>query len=54
MHPIRRFLQWLKGLARASGGGSEFLCDTCRYHYGNACNRRERPNATACPDFKRR
>jgi hypothetical protein len=53
MNPIRRFFQWLSGLARAGGGGSEFLCDTCRYNYGNACNRPERPNATTCPDYKR-
>ena len=32
----------------------EFLCDTCRYDYGDACTRRERPNATECPDYKRR
>ena len=37
-----------------AGGGSEFLCDICRYDHGDACNRPERPNATKCPDFKRR
>lgn len=30
----------------------EFLCDTCRYDYGNVCLRRERPNALRCPDYK--
>ena len=54
MNPLRRFLQWLWGLGRASRGGSEFLCDTCRYNYGSACTRRERPNAVTCPDYKRR
>ncbi|MCK4261519.1 hypothetical protein KAU86_01600 [bacterium] len=32
----------------------EFLCDTCKYDWGNVCRRRERPNATQCPDYKRR
>jgi hypothetical protein len=32
----------------------EFLCDTCRYDYPNACTNRERPNATACVDYKKR
>lgn len=30
------------------------LCDTCRYDYGNACTRPERPNAVRCPDYKHR
>lgn len=34
--------------------GSRFLCDTCKYNYGNACWRAERPNATRCPDYRRR
>ena len=53
MNPISRFFQWLSRLGRAAGGGSEFLCDTCRYCYGSACTRPERPNATSCPDYKR-
>lgn len=32
----------------------KFLCDTCRYDYGTACHRRERPNAAKCPDYKPR
>jgi hypothetical protein len=31
-----------------------FLCDTCRYDYREACKRPERPNATQCPDYKKR
>ena len=31
-----------------------FLCDTCRYDYGTACSRPERPNARECPDYKKR
>ena len=29
-----------------------YLCDTCKYDYGNVCNRPERPNALQCPDYK--
>lgn len=36
---------------KASGG--KFLCDTCRYDYGSACRRPERPNARRCPDYRR-
>lgn len=32
----------------------QFLCDTCRYDYGKACTRPERPNAVRCPDYKKR
>ena len=28
-----------------------YLCDDCKYDYGNACRRPERPNARSCPDF---
>lgn len=33
-------------------GRSEFLCDDCKWNYGNVCTRAERPNATECPDYK--
>jgi len=32
---------------------TRFLCDSCKYDYGNACRRPERPNATKCPDYKK-
>ncbi|MEW6534128.1 MAG: hypothetical protein AB1454_00735 [Candidatus Auribacterota bacterium] len=32
----------------------KILCDTCKYDYGNACSRPDRPNARKCPDYKRR
>ncbi|MFT5051621.1 MAG: hypothetical protein ACI8QZ_003040 [Chlamydiales bacterium] len=35
-------------------GGSGYLCDRCKWDYGDACSRPERPNAHTCPDFKRR
>jgi hypothetical protein len=43
------FLRRLFALERAS-----YLCDTCKWDYGNACKRPERPNAKTCPDYKRR
>jgi hypothetical protein len=54
MGAIRRFLQWLRTLIGQAGGESEFLCDTCRYDHGAACERPERPNARKCPDYRRR
>ena len=35
-------------------GGTKFLCDTCKYDWGDACNRPERPNAIRCPDYRKR
>jgi hypothetical protein len=46
---LRTLWQRLRALF---GGG--FLCDTCRYDYGDACKRPERPNATVCPDYRRK
>lgn len=43
------FLRRLAGLGSASP-----LCDRCKFDYGDACRRPERPNALKCPDFKRR
>ena len=40
------------GLART--GSSGYLCDCCKWDYGDACKRPERPNARVCPDFKAR
>jgi len=37
-----------------SGGGGGYLCDRCKWDYGDACRRPERPNARSCPDFKGR
>lgn len=42
---------WLR---RILGLKQRVLCDDCRYDYGDACRRPERPNATTCPDYKRR
>lgn len=37
-----------------AGGGTGYLCDSCKWDYGDACKRPERPNAKVCPDYKRR
>lgn len=46
----------LKGFLRrlAALGAAAPLCDRCKWDYGDACRRPERPNAVKCPDFKRR
>ena len=31
-----------------------YLCDSCKWDYGNACSRPERPNALVCSDYKKR
>jgi hypothetical protein len=35
-------------------GSSGYLCDKCKWDYGDACRRPERPNAKTCPDYKHR
>ena len=50
MQLLRRLLNVLRGLAPRTRP----LCDTCKYDYGDACTRPERPNALQCPDYKRR
>jgi hypothetical protein len=49
MQSLRSFLRRI-----APPGGSEFLCDTCKYDHPSACRRPERPNARECPDYKRK
>ena len=47
--PFRALFSRLGG-----GGGGGYLCDRCKWDYGDACRRPERPNARSCPDFKGR
>lgn len=49
---IRRFFAWLGRAFGRLTGGSAPLCDTCRYDYGDACRRPERPNARICSDYQ--
>lgn len=48
-HQLKMFFRKLFALS-----GGEFLCDGCKYNHPNTCNRRERPNAHTCPDYKRK
>lgn len=58
MDRIRRWFRTifdrLNGWWQAQQAPGRFLCDSCRYDYGDVCNRPERPNAKRCPDYKRR
>ena len=46
---IRDFFRRLAALGPAAP-----LCDNCKFDYGDACTRPERPNARSCPDYQRR
>lgn len=55
------FWGWLRRLQRRLSDGwkqakapGQFLCDSCRYDYGNACHRVGRPNVSRCPEYKAR
>ncbi len=56
MEFVRRLMQragtFLRRLFALEGSG--YLCDRCKWDYGTACTRPERPNARTCPDFQRR
>jgi len=53
---VRRLGAQLRSLLRRLFAleGSGYLCDRCRWDYGDACRRPERPNAKTCPDYERR
>jgi hypothetical protein len=46
----RRFGEALRRIFAVSS--KRYLCDSCKWDYGNACKRPERPNALKCPDYK--
>ena len=46
----RRFIESLRRVFAMES--RRYLCDTCKYDYGNVCKRPERPNALKCPDYK--
>jgi hypothetical protein len=48
----RRITEALRGMLTLSS--RRYLCDSCKWDYGNACKRPERPNALVCPDYKRK
>jgi len=43
-----------RSVESTSPGQGAFLCDSCKYNDARYCSRPERPNATACPDYKTR
>lgn len=47
MIKMKTWLSRFKSLAK----GNAFLCDSCKWNYGNVCTRPERPNAKACPEY---
>ncbi len=47
---FKRIKQRIAGVFRTS----PYLCDTCKYDYGEVCKRPERPNAKTCNDYKRK
>lgn len=58
---IRRIADWLRSRLKAVRlwwvsvrAPGRFLCDSCRYDYGDVCQRPERPNATRCEDYRPR
>jgi len=52
-------LPWYRRIAEGvrrifAVGSKRYLCDSCKWDYGNACKRPERPNALTCPDYKKK
>lgn len=52
-------MPWYRRIAEAvrrifAVSSKRYLCDTCKWDYGGACKRPERPNALTCPDYKRK
>lgn len=45
--------KWKTWLSRwkSIAKGNAFLCDSCKWNYGDICIRPERPNAKKCPDY---
>ena len=50
---LQRIGAFFRHLFALSPGGG-YLCDRCKWDYGDACSRPERPNAKTCPDYKAR
>ena len=48
----RRIAEGLRRMLTLSS--KRYLCDSCKWDYGNACKRPERPNALVCPDYKKK
>lgn len=48
----RRLIELLRRMFAL--GSKRYLCDSCKWDYGNACKRPERPNAVKCPEYKKK
>ena len=48
------FFKAIKNKIKLDLSGAEFLCDTCRYNYREACKNPKRPNARSCDSYKRK
>jgi len=48
----RRLVEALRRLFALKS--DRYLCDSCKWDYGTACVRPERPNAVRCPDYKKK
>lgn len=46
------FFSKIKRMFKKAFGTERFLCDTCKYDYGDVCRNPDRPNATECKDYK--
>ncbi|MFO8079093.1 MAG: hypothetical protein R6V07_02200 [Armatimonadota bacterium] len=58
---MERIRDWVRNITKTISGWwqrqrapGRFLCDSCRYDYGDVCSRPARPNAKRCPDYRRR
>jgi len=51
---LRRLWRRLSSRFTQMKAPGRFLCDSCRYDYGNACRRPGRPNVTQCPEYRPR
>ena len=50
----RRLMGRIRGWWVATRAPGRFLCDSCRFDYGDVCRRSERPNAIRCDDYRPR
>ena len=49
---INLILQKIRGVLAFTK--DEFLCDSCKYDYSNACHNSNKPNVKDCGEYKKR
>jgi hypothetical protein len=47
-------LENIKRKLKKATGKPVILCDTCMWDWRSACHNPARPNATSCPEYKKR